>query len=231
MLRNDDIYEYIATPYDLLVSKEDYKGNIPAALAEIVDFNQKDIADLGAGTGRLTCMAASQAKTIIAVDFAADMLKVTANKLDQMGLTNWRTNVSDLRHIPSLQDESMDIVMAGWSVCYVSNSNHQDWARNLDQVIKEMERILRPKGTLILLETLGTGHTEPAPPDYLKNYYEALEQKYGFKHKAIRTDYAFDSAEQAEQLCRDFFGEELGERIREEQSNIVPECTGIWWRT
>jgi ubiquinone/menaquinone biosynthesis C-methylase UbiE len=76
LLRNDDIYDYISTKYDLLVSKEDYLNNIPRALFEIADFNNKDIADLGAGTGRLTCMVAAQSKSMVAIDFAADMLKV-----------------------------------------------------------------------------------------------------------------------------------------------------------
>jgi hypothetical protein len=48
LLRNDDIYEYISTPYDLLISKEDYMHHIPATLFEIADFTNKDIADLSA---------------------------------------------------------------------------------------------------------------------------------------------------------------------------------------
>jgi ubiquinone/menaquinone biosynthesis C-methylase UbiE len=229
LLRNDDIYEYISTPYDLLVSKEDYRNNIPGALSEIADFNNKDVVDLGAGTGRLTCMVASESKSIVAVDFAADMLKVTANKLSQMGLTNWKTCVSDLRQIP-LEGQSVDIVIAGWSICYVSSSNHQEWNGNLLQVMNEINRVLRPNGTVIILETLGTGNEEPTPPDFLINYYKTLEEQYGFKHKAIRTDYEFDSVEQAEELCRDFFGDWLGDQIKEEQTRIVSECTGIWWR-
>lgn len=230
VLRNDDIYAYISTPYDLLVSKEDYQGNIPQSLLEITDFKNKDVVDLGAGTGRLTCMAAPQAKSIAAVDFAADMLKVTANKLSRMGLSNWKTCVSDLMQIP-LEDQSADIVMAGWSICYVGSSNRPEWKDNLVQVMNEIQRVLRPNGIAIILETLGTGHEEPNPPDFLIQYYKTLEEQYGFKHKAIRTDYAFDSVEQAEKLCRDFFGDELGDRIKEQQTKIVPECTGVWWRS
>jgi ubiquinone/menaquinone biosynthesis C-methylase UbiE len=174
-------------------------------------------------------MAASRSKSIVAVDFAADMLKVTANKLTQMGLTNWKTSLSDLRQIPAA-DQSLDIVMAGWSICYISSSKHQEWYENLLQVLNEMKRVLKPNGTIIILETMGTGNEEPTPPDFLINYYTALEEQYGFNHKTIRTDYQFDSIEQAEQLCRDFFGEELGEQIKTRQSSIVPECSGIWWR-
>jgi len=229
MLRNEDIYAYISAPYDLLVSKEDYENNIPKALFEIADFLNKDVADLGAGTGRLTCMVAPHSRTITAVDFAADMLKVTGHKLTQMGLTNWKTSVADLRQFP-IEDRSLDIVIAGWSVCYVCSTNNEDWKINLQQVMNEFDRVLRPGGTAIILETLGTGHEEPAPPDFLIPYYKALEAQYGFRHRSIRTDYRFDSVGQAEQVCRDFFGDELGDRIKANQTSIVPECTGIWWR-
>ncbi|WP_246042036.1 class I SAM-dependent methyltransferase [Cohnella pontilimi] len=226
---NDDVYEHISTPYELLVSKEDYTNNIPAVLAEIADFTNKDVVDLGAGTGRLTCMAASSCNSIVAVDAAANMLKVTASKLAAMGLRNWKTSVADLRQIP-LEDQSADMIIAGWSICYMSSSGNQDWQENLNQVMKEIDRVLRPGGTVIILETMGTGNTVPTPPDYLIPYFKRLEEQYGFAHKAIRTDYKFDSVEQAEQLCRDFFGDELGDRIKGEKTNIVPECTGIWWR-
>jgi ubiquinone/menaquinone biosynthesis C-methylase UbiE len=138
LLRNDDIYEYISTSYDLLVSKEDYLNHIPKTLFEIADFNDKDVADLGAGTGRLTCMVADQAKSIVAVDCAADMLKVTANKCSQKGLTHWRTAVSDLRQLP-LEDQSIDIIIAGWSICYLGSSNHKEWKENLTLIMNGNE--------------------------------------------------------------------------------------------
>lgn len=229
LLRNDDVYGYISTPYDLLVSKEDYMNNIARTLFEIADFNNKDVVDLGAGTGRLTCMVAPQSNSILAVDFAVDMLKVAANKLTQMKLSNWKTSTSDLRKIP-VDDQSIDIVIAGWSICYLGSSNHQDWTENLNQVMNEINRVIRPNGMVIILETLGTGNEEPSPPESLIHYFKALEEDYGFRHKTIRTDYQFDSVEQAEELCRDFFGNEIGDRIKEEQLRKVPECTGIWWR-
>jgi ubiquinone/menaquinone biosynthesis C-methylase UbiE len=229
LLRNDDVYAYISTPYDQLVSREDYTGNILASLLEITDFQHLDVVDLGAGTGRLTCMAAPLARSVVAVDFAADMLKVAAEKLTKMGLRNWKTCVSDLRQLP-LEDRSADVILAGWSICYLGSSHHPTWKENVRQVLHEIQRVLRPNGVVIIVETLGTGYEHPTPPEYLTEYYQTLEREYGFRHKAIRTDYRFDSVEQAEQLCRDFFGDELGDRIRKERLRIVPECTGIWWR-
>lgn len=230
MLRNEDVYGHISTPYDLLISKEDYMKNISKSLFEIIDLAGKDVVDLGAGTGRLTCIAAPQASSIIAVDSAADMLKKTAEKCTRMNLLNWKTSVSDFRNL-SLEDESADVVLAGWSICYVASSNNQGWEDHLQDVMDEMTRVLRPDGKIIIYETMGTGNTEPLPPDYLMQYFKALEERYGFESMKIRTDYKFDSVEQAEKLCRDFFGDEIGDRIKEEQTKIVPECTGVWWRS
>jgi hypothetical protein len=109
------------------------------------------------------------------------------------------------------------------------SSNHPEWEENLLLIMKEIHRVLRPNGTIIILETLGTGNEEPTPPDFLINYYETLRDQYKFNHQTIRTDYQFDSVQQAEELCREFFGDLLDDRIIKEQSSIVPECTGIWW--
>ncbi|MFA5162510.1 MAG: hypothetical protein WC421_09710, partial [Elusimicrobiales bacterium] len=51
--------------YEALVSREDYKQNIPRALRKIADWRGKNIAELGAGTGRLTLILATESKSIL----------------------------------------------------------------------------------------------------------------------------------------------------------------------
>jgi hypothetical protein len=95
-----------------------------------------------------------------------------------------------------------------------------------------MKRMLRPGGTAVILETLGTGQEAPRPPtEGLAAYYAFLEDEHDFSSTWLRTDYRFNSLEEAEQLVRFFFGPELASRIVQEELLILPECTGIWWRT
>jgi hypothetical protein len=95
-----------------------------------------------------------------------------------------------------------------------------------------MKRVLRPGGAIIILETLGTGRETPQPPaPALAAYYDWLENEHGFNHTWIRTDYRFASVDEAEALTRFFFGDNLAGRIRRDNLTILPECTGIWWRT
>jgi hypothetical protein len=94
-----------------------------------------------------------------------------------------------------------------------------------------MQRILRPGGSLILMETMGTGtETAVAPHAGLAAYYAWLETNLGFAHTTIATDYQFNSVAEAITLTQFFFGDALAEKIQQQQLTILPEFTGIWWR-
>lgn len=225
---HDEVYESRAEQYELLISREDYQAKIPETLTNICTFEGVDIIDLGAGTGRLTCLFAPIARSILALDLSEHMLEVTAEKLRSAGLNNWKTIVADHRSLP-VENRCADIVIAGWSICYIASSNVPDWQDNIRKVISEMKRVARPGGHLIILETLGTGNETPQPPDFLQGYYNILKNEYNFSHISIRTDYKFVTAKEAEELIRFFFGNEFAYRVKRERLSIVPECTGIWW--
>ena len=93
-----------------------------------------------------------------------------------------------------------------------------------------MKRVLRPGGTVIIVETLGTGSEEPHPPtEALAAYYALLEREHGFSRIWIRTDYRFASLPEAEDLTRFFFDDDLADRVATEELVVLPECTGIWY--
>lgn len=220
-----NVYQNEADKYDQLISRQ---PDLIDQIKQVTSIDNKDIVDLGAGSGRLTLQLAPYAKSIIALDASASMLKINEEKLLRKGYTNWHTVVSDHRHLP-LEDNIADLVVSGWSICYVASSNVEGWEENLEKVITEIKRILRPGGTIIILETMGTGTEKPDPPDFLKGYYKLLEQKYGFNHYWFRLDYSFDNNKEAETLSRFFFGDELADRVMKQNLVQVPECAGIWW--
>jgi len=228
MIDHTEVYDKKAEQYELLISREDYESNILKVLNEIRTYEGTDIIDLGAGTGRLTCLLAPFVNSIIACDEAEPMLKVTAEKLNRLGLNNWRTLVADHRDIP-VEDNIADVITAGWTICYLGSTNNSSWEENLDYVIAEMKRIIRPGGTIIIFETLGTGYEHPNGPDFLQRYYAKLVEDFGFTHKYIRTDYKFETNEEAEELTRFFFGKELADEVVDQKLTILPECTGVWW--
>jgi hypothetical protein len=92
----------------------------------------------------------------------------------------------------------------------------------------EIQRVLRPGGAIIIIESLGTGTEEPQEIDELKYYLEHL-RKIGFEETWIRTDYQFESRQKAIELATFFFGKEMVEKIQFRERPILPECTGLWW--
>ena len=57
-----------------------------------------------------------------------------------------------------------------------------------------------------------------------------LDEK-GFESKAIRTDYKFNDLNEAVELCRTFFGPKKAKKVTANNWVVLPESTGIWWRT
>lgn len=221
-----EIYDRRAEEYEELVTREDYEDNLLPALNRIVLFRGLDVVDFGAGTGRVTCLLAPLVKSIRAFDISAHMLEVAAARLRGMGLKNWSAAAADSRRVPA-ETASADVAIAGWSLCYIATANPPP---ELGRALAEMERILRSGGTVILIETLGTGFTTPHPPDHMAAYFAFLN-KEGFQHAWIRTDYRFRDRAEGERLARFFFGEETAAKIVEDERGIIlAECTGLWWR-
>lgn len=225
--RQRRIYQTDADRYEALISREDYQGNIEKALDEIIHVDGLDVLDLGAGTGRLTVMLAPRVKSIRAFDMSEEMLRVCRERLVASGLSNWQVEVADHRSIP-VEDHSADLVVSGWSLSYLAVWNPDSWKRELENWLREMKRVLRPGSFIVLFESLGTGNESPLRLPHLEQYYPWLDQA-GFQSEWIRTDYKFQSIEEADELSRFFFGDELGEKVKQNSWVILPECTGLWW--
>jgi ubiquinone/menaquinone biosynthesis C-methylase UbiE len=240
-----DIYTRQAGRYDELVTHEDYQQNLLAAINRVRPVAGLDVVELGAGTGRLTCRLAPLVKTVRAFDTSPAMLAVAAAKLycggsvklppgggaaklQRGGAANWQVRVADHRRLP-VADGTADLALAGWTLCYAALDHPDRWRQTVAQAVGEMQRVLRPGGTCLIIETQGTGFETPHPPDVLKDYLDYLTE-LGFQSEWIRTDYQFASLAEAEELMRFFFGEALAAQTVREQWQIVPECTGLWWR-
>lgn len=57
--------------------------------------------------------------------------------------------------VSTTEDNSADIAIAGWSICYLGRTDVAHWQDNIHSVISEMKRVIRQGGMLFILETTG----------------------------------------------------------------------------
>lgn len=225
-----EIYEKHSFEYDQLVKREDYQKNLPKTLNTLFDFTGKTVLEFGTGTGRLTAMYAQKANSLFCFDRSQHMLnKSKINLVDYKDKI--RFGICDNNDISSI-DKKGDLVIEGWSFGHTVSDEPNSSGEKADELISKSLNLLKNGGTCIFIETLGTNVDFPlAPNESLAEFYRRLEQDFGFTPVEIPTDYRFETAEEAAEMCGFFFGNEAGDVIRKKGSSIIREYTGLWYKT
>jgi ubiquinone/menaquinone biosynthesis C-methylase UbiE len=228
---HERIYAEHAAEYDALVGSEDCDGHLLPAIEAVAPLAGASVLEVGAGTGRITRLLVGRGASVVGVDRSPAMLAVARRHLEALGPTaRWELRCEDARAL-SVPAGWADVALAGWVFGHFRRWFEADWQAEVGRALTAMERAVKPGGALVLVETLGTGREDPAPPSpALAEYFAWLEEERGLARVAIRTDYLFPDVETAARVTGFFFGEAFGERVRREGWRRVPECTGIWWR-
>ncbi len=111
----------------------------------VAETQPADILDIATGTGDFAIMLAKiNPKRIVGLDISKGMLEVGRKKVAEKGLNNLIEMVlGDSENLP-FDDESFDAVTVGFGV-----RNFE----NLDKGLQEINRVLRPGGIFVVLET------------------------------------------------------------------------------
>lgn len=114
-------------------------------VAIVGENNPKEILDIATGTGDLALMMATlQPNKITGLDISAGMLEVGKQKINKANLSDKiEMIVGDSEEMP-FEDTTFDAITVSFGV--------RNFA-NLDKGIKEIARVLKPTGVLVILET------------------------------------------------------------------------------
>ncbi len=224
-----EIYERYAIEYNELVSHEDYEGNLKKSLYEITSWQGKVVLETGIGTGRITELYIDDASFVYGYDRSPHMVdyarKKFYNKKDKI-----KIETADHLDLP-LNNHPIDTFIEGWSLGHLVIENSKDIPAITKLINETINKIFRKNGISIIIETLGTNVEEGSYDNpVLNRFYKLLEEEYGYTRKVIRTDYSFNNVEEASRIMGFFFGQDMGNKVRNKKETIIPEYTGIWFK-
>ncbi len=93
----------------------DPEGNETRALHEMVDFDGKDILEIGCGDGRMTWRYAQRARSVLALDPKAERIEqgIASTPEALRPIVTFRVaNIADV----SLPGEAFDVAILSWSL-------------------------------------------------------------------------------------------------------------------
>lgn len=154
----------------------------PALFPLIGNVKGKRVLDAGCGAGYMSRLLAERGARVTGVDLSAKFIEIAKQyeKKKPMGIQYLH---ADLARLSQLSDSSFDMIVSVYVLCDV---------RDYDKAIRELSRVLKPKGRFILLIehpcfNWNTGGWERVPADsqrtedwlYLKvdNYFKRGTQE------------------------------------------------------
>lgn len=110
----------------------------PNILSLLGDVKDKTVLDAGCGEGYLSRLLSEKGATVFAVDFSERMLELADERTSSRDTVHYQQ--ADLEHLECFSADRFDNI--------VSNMVIQDVSQ-LDKVLKELFRVLKPEGHLI----------------------------------------------------------------------------------
>ena len=128
------------------------------AINELLAMNPQKILDVATGTADIAIMASSLLKpiSIVGIDISEGMLEIGLKKVERLGLQGKIELLKGDSETISFEDNSFDAVTVAFGV-----RNFE----NLEKGLKEIRRVLRPGGKLVVLE-----FSRPSTP-VIKQFY------------------------------------------------------------
>ncbi len=111
-------------------------------------YPHASVLDMGCGAGHASFVAAAEVKQVVAYDLSEDMLDVVAQEAKARELGNIITQQGYAERLP-FADGEFDIVITRYS------AHH--W-HDVGQALREVSRILRPGGKVIIMDIMSPGH-------------------------------------------------------------------------
>lgn len=151
------MYGIYSKQYDQWTTYYDPQEKEVALLSSLFDATQKDILDIGCGTGRLSFMFAKKANKVIGIDIDVHSIEYCKNKSEILGLTNCNFIVADALSFYS--NNKFDIILFSWSLYQI---------KYMFAAVHNATKLLKNNGILLILQPVGGNQEDVFDMEYKK---------------------------------------------------------------
>ncbi|MFN3218789.1 MAG: ArsR/SmtB family transcription factor [Acidimicrobiales bacterium] len=151
--QSEDYFRRHAAEWDLISDHHPADAAIERALVDLVTgLGRIDLLDLGTGTGRVLELTGPQIRRGLGIDRSRDMLAIARDRLERRSLHNCEVRLGDIAAL-DLPDGVVDVVVLHHVVHFLDDP---------DRALAEAARVLRPGGTLAIVDFVPHSRTELA---------------------------------------------------------------------
>lgn len=167
----------------------------------------KNVLDVGCGTGKYSIELLKTAKSLIGVDKSKNQLEIAKSKTKNKDCFV----CADASNLP-FKDNTFDVIISCWCVGTILDNQVQQ------KVLNEQKRVLKPNGEIYFVENDIGGEFEQIRGRYpnierTKAYNDFLLLNEFTEYKKIKTYFEFDNQEIAKLTFNKIWGEEVSNKI------------------
>lgn len=202
----------------------DREGLVWSAISGLATWAGQDVLDIGCGTGFHLPLFATTAASVVGVEPHPDLAAIARRRIRRIDHASVLEGLADA--LP-LADASVDFAHARWAYFF---------GPGCEPGLAELERVVRPGGTAVILDNDPTASTFGAWfrdgfPDVDPAVVEAFWEAQGWSRTRVLTAWDFGSRDDLDEVVRIELPPEAAERALSEQSGLrVDYAVNLWHR-
>lgn len=194
------------------------------AIGELATWADRDVLDIGCGTGFHLPHFAADARTVIGIEPHQDLAAIARRRTRRLSNAEVREGLADALPLASA---SVDLVHARWAYFF---------GPGCEPGLAELDRVIRPGGIAIVLDNDPTRSTfggwfRRGFPDVDPEVVERFWEKQGWDRVRVMTAWDFETRADLEAVVRIELPSAAADSALDAASGLhVDYAVNLWWR-
>jgi SAM-dependent methyltransferase len=208
--------------YELENRAADPDGRLAAALASLTSWADRDVLDVGCGTGFHLPVFASTARSVVGVEPHPDLVAIARRRTRRLAQVSVLEGTAQALPVP---DASVDVVHARWAYFF---------GPGCEPGLAELDRVVRRGGTALIVDNDGSRSTfggwfrrgyPMIDPDQVERFWS----RRGWTRTPVDMGWRFETRADFEAVVRIEFAPALADQILTEYDGLeVDYAVNIW---